>query len=277
MIIQYKNIFRSLFVIAIIGLLASCNTNRSIMKAPLKEEGAKYLFSQLKEHEIKFNTLSAKFSVHYSQGKNKTSFNGHLRIKKDSLIWLSISPVLGIEIARILITPDSVKVINRVDKTYYCEDFSFVTNYLNSALDFDMLQAFLTGNDFTFYEKGNWKTSMEFDLYKLATDNRHKLKRYAKKNNMISIPIQNTWLDPSSFKIQKMVIKELNPKHGKKLTAEYDNFFIVEKQMMPLHIDFEVKAEKKMDILINYSRVELDKELRYPFKISSKYERISLK
>lgn len=275
--LKIKNIVAIFLLLLIVGAFSSCSTRRRIFKAPIKKEGAKYLFSQLKDHELRFETFSSKFSVHYAQGNKKISFNGHIRIQKDSTIWVSISPILGIEMARIMITPDSVKVINRANKTYYEENFNFVTDYLNSAMDFDMMQAFLMGNDFTFYEKGNWKTSLDGNYYKLVTANRRKLKKYVENSEKINIPIQNTWLDPFTFKIMKVMVKEINRQHSKKLTATYDNFFVVDQQMMPLHIEFEIKAEDKMNIYIDYSRVALDKELRFPFGISSKYKKISLK
>ena len=58
-------------------------------------------------------------NVEYSEDKGKTSLKGQLRIQSDSLIWLTFSPALGIEAARVLLTNDSVKFINRLNKTYF--------------------------------------------------------------------------------------------------------------------------------------------------------------
>lgn len=263
--------------IAFISLsLWSCRSERSLYKAPIKEEGASYLLTQLENHELKYKTFAAKFSLHYAGGKEKTSFKGNIRINRDSLIWVSIAPVMGIEVARILITPDSVKVIDRTSKSYFLESYEYVNQYLNNALDFDMLQAFLIGNDFSFFEDANWKTSIDGGLYKLATANRRKLKKYVRAHEASEIPIQNTWLDPKTFKIKKVMVKEIRPARSRKLTAEYGNFFVVESQMLPLHMEFNVKANNNVNVLLDYSRVQLNKDLRFPFRISSKYEEVKL-
>lgn len=262
-------------LIVMMALMWSCRSKRSIYKAPIKNEGPEYLMKQMETHELNYNTMSAKFSLHYAKGSGKTSFKGNIRLKKDSLVWLSIAPVMGIEVARVLFTPDSVKVIDRTKKQYLVEDYGIVNRYLNNTLDFDMLQALLIGNDFGFYEEASWKTSIEGGLYKLATANRQKLRKYIRENQAQEIPIQNTWLDPQSFKIKKMMIKEVRQKRNRKLTAEYDNYYVIESQKVPMHAQFRVRADDNIDIMLDYSKVKIDKNLRFPFHISDKYERVT--
>ena len=100
-------------------ILGSCSTQRKIIKAPLKEEGAEYLFNKLKEHELKYSWFTAKFSAEYKNKGKSNSFNGQIRIRKDSAIWLSLTPGLGIEAMRLVITQDSVKMINKLNNTYF--------------------------------------------------------------------------------------------------------------------------------------------------------------
>ncbi len=263
-------------LVLMMTMMWSCRSKRSIYKAPLKNKGPEYLMKQMENHELKYQTLSAKFSLNYAQGKEKTSFKGNIRIKKDSLVWMSIAPVMGIEVARILFTPDSVKVIDRTRKHYLAEGYDFVNRYLNNTLDFDMLQALLIGNDFGFYEEASWKTSIEGGLYKLATADRQKLKKYIRENQAREIPIQNTWLDPKSFKIKKMMIKEVRQQKNRKLTVEYDNYNVVNAQTVPLHAEFLVRAEDNINIMLDYSKVKMDNSLKFPFHISDQYERVTI-
>lgn len=102
----------------------SCSSTKRMIKEPLKEQGAEYLFENLKQNELKYNFFSARFSAGFRQNKIRNSFSGQIRIHKDSLIWISISPALGIEMARVLISNDSVKYMNRIDNTYFISDFN---------------------------------------------------------------------------------------------------------------------------------------------------------
>jgi hypothetical protein len=64
----------------------------------------------------------------------------------DSVIWISVSPGLGIEAVRLYITPDSVFFMNRINNEYATTTFSFFNTRYQVDLDFNMLQSLLTGN-----------------------------------------------------------------------------------------------------------------------------------
>ncbi len=263
----------SLLLFSVIIITTSCSTSRRAIKGPLKEEGTEYLFSNLKANELNYNYLSAKFSANINLNKNDNQITGQIRIKRDSIIWVSISPLMGIEMARIMITNDSIKYVNRIDGNYFIGSFSHINKLINSTLDFDMLQSFLTGNDFSRYENTSFKGGIDNMLYTLQTSNRRKLKKYIRTNEEVQIPIQHIWLDPETFKIVKIMIREASP-NGRKAEATYKHEKISD-QLVPVNINFEVEtSDNKSKIDIQYSKIILDQELQFPFKIPEKYNRI---
>ena len=151
--VRYSIFSRFFFLIFLspLFLFISCSPSRKVMKAPIKEAGADFLFNKLKEKELKFDWFSAKFSADYANKGKKNSFGGQIRIRKDSLIWISLTPMLGIEAVRLMISQDSVKLINRINDTYFTGDYEYVNQFLNTNLDFDLLQDILLGNDLHFY------------------------------------------------------------------------------------------------------------------------------
>jgi len=262
-----------LFVVMV--FLAACGTHRTAIKRPLKEAGAHYLIDQLNENELEFEWFSAKYSAEQIYNKKKTSFKGQVRIARDSLIWISVSPALGIEMARLLISNDTVKMLNRFEDNYFISDFGYINRMLNHALDFDMLQAFITGNDFSFYEDGKFKATVDDDEYKLMTLGRHKLKKYVRENEEGNIiPIQNIWLDPESYKITRVVIKEIVDEN-RKFEAIYSEFELYEDQLFPKKAIFNIESyDNKMTITVDYGKVTIDQPLRFPYRVPDKYERI---
>ncbi len=258
----------------VIFFLNSCASRRSIIKKPIKAEGPDYLFTKLAENELKFNTFCGKFKADYLFAKKKTEFKGQIRMKKDSIIWLSFSPALGIEVARLVITNDSVKFLNRIDKTYFIGDYEFVNNFLETNIDFDILQSFIIGNDFQFYEKIKFRASIDAGEYRLNTLGRNKLKKYVKKYEYNpKVYIQTIWLNADNFKISRINIKEIK-KENKKLHAFYSDFREVGNQLFPYNIKYELLAERRIDLILDYTKIELGKEMKFPFKIPRKYERI---
>ena len=264
----------SLLLIFSVLITAGCSTSKRTIKAPLKEQGADYLFENLKSHELKYDFLTARFSATFSQNKKNTSFSGQIRIQRDSAIWISISPIMGIEMVRVMITNDSIKYMNRIDNSYFTGNFDYINTLINSTLDYDMLQSFLTGNDFSFYESSSFRAGIENQEYKLITTNRRKLKKYVRHNEEINIPLQNIWLNPETFKISKVLIRELIP-NGRKLEGVYE-YSMNEGQLMPAKVHFALETlDNKNTIEVDYSKISLANDLRFPFTIPGKYKRVS--
>lgn len=263
------------FVGLIWFLFIECNPQKKIIKEPIKDKKADFLFEQLKKNEFKFEWLSLKFSAKVTVQKSENSFNGNLRIRKDSVIWISITPALGIEAARAMITPDSVKFLNRLETTYFAGEFSYLNEMLKTDLDFDMLQSLLIGNDFSFYENNVFKSSVDGMLYKLSTVGRAKLKKYIKTSeDTLTLLTQDIWLDPETYKISKVQLKEL--KQNQKLEAEYSGFAKIDSLLFPYNLNYQAMSDKeKIEISVEISKANATGPLDFPFNISSKYQRIN--
>jgi len=263
-------IFPFSFLLVLI-ILASCSSQRKIIKAPIKEEGAEYLFKKLKEHELQYHWFTAKFSAEYKNKGQTNSFNGQIRIRKDSVIWLSFSPALGIEVFRMMVTQDSVKFINRMNNTFFSGDYYYVNRYLNTNIDFDILQSFLTGNDLSFYESGKFRAGLENNFYKLATAERMKLKKFIRNSQEnLRVLIQNIWIDPESFKITRADVKEIREPNIK-LEARYSSFEKIEDQLFPKEMSFDISAENNLSVSVSFNKITINIAQAFPFKIPQSY------
>ena len=89
-----------------------------------------------------FRYLKATCKADWKDSKNNVGFTINLRVRKDSLIWLHFTK-MGISGARVLITPDSVRIINYLEDSYTVAKFDTLEKILNFRLNFSMLQAVL--------------------------------------------------------------------------------------------------------------------------------------
>src|SRR6188768_3901954 len=125
-----RNYSYLLFAILIFYLL-SCRTTKKIVDSPsasvkLKGEEVIQVFDSVKAKEFLFNFFSAKAEVSYTDKSGETnSFDINLRISRDSVIWISITPLLGIEVARVLIRQDSIFVLDRLHKEVMKRDYQY--------------------------------------------------------------------------------------------------------------------------------------------------------
>ncbi|OFX79041.1 MAG: hypothetical protein A2X12_05825 [Bacteroidetes bacterium GWE2_29_8] len=261
----------NIFLLAI--LLTSCKVERKLIKEPIKpkEEGLTYVFDNLKNNELKFNTLNIKFTATLTIDKKSNTFNGQIRMLKDSIIWMSITPAFGIEMARVLITPDTIKLINRLESQYFSGSFDFLNGLFKTSIDYDILQAYLTGNDFHYYENNSFKISINNMQYLLSTIGRGKLRKATKTKTEQKIMLQNIWLDPRTSKITKMSLNEIA--ENKKVEASYVNYTPIDNQLVPMSILIEVNSQNdKIKLDLKYSKITLNEDINFPFNIPSKYE-----
>ena len=271
---MWRNKSILLLVLLLSVFLVSCRSTRKVIKEPIKEYGADFIFEKLKENELKFDWFSAKYKLDLVIDNKKNSLSGQIRMRRDSVIWISFSPALGIEMARLVITNDSVKFLNRINKTYFVGDENIVNDFLDSNVDFDVLQSIILGNDLTYYENGKFRATYDSKEYHLVTAGRQKLKKYVKTQaDEERIFIQNILLNPETFKITQMKIKELK-KENKKLDAAYSDFNYIDGQLFPHKINYDLVADKNIQVDLKYSKIVIDKPQVFPFKISSKYTRM---
>lgn len=270
-----NKLLRLLFILAIPVLIfgiASCKTTRSTLKKPIKEKDFDYLYAKMLENQFQFEYLSANFNISYQEEKNKTDLKGQLRIKNDSIAWIAFSPALGIQAARVALTNDSIKFINRLSKKYFEGKYSLLDSILNTTIDYSILQSMMVGNDITHYDVKKYKASIDGGIYRITIQERKKIKQYLRSGDVDSrVLVQNIWLDPENFRIKKVDLKELNDGDNKKLDVVYEDYMQVGDQLFPKKITITVSSQKTIVIDVEFSKVDLNKPLSFPFKIPNKY------
>jgi len=100
----------------------------------------------VKVNEVSFDYLTAKSKFSFdSKKQNFDNTNVNIRMKKDSLIWISVTGV-GFEVARGLITRDSIVFMDKFHKNYFVFTYEQLSRKYNFELNFPLLQSIIVGN-----------------------------------------------------------------------------------------------------------------------------------
>jgi hypothetical protein len=104
--------FSLLIAMVVIVSFSSCRKSKNLtaVKEPLKDRPSGQILRQYEQNEFKFDWLGMKIDAETQNEGESLSFKATVRMRRDSAIWISLSPALGIEVFRVLITQDSVKV-----------------------------------------------------------------------------------------------------------------------------------------------------------------------
>ena len=95
-----------------------------------------------------FEWLTANMSIQAEgNGMDFNDLSGQLRMRNDSLVWLSVTATMGVEVLRAKISNDSIWLINRLEKTYLAEPLDTISTQLGMPLSLPLLQTLLLDNN----------------------------------------------------------------------------------------------------------------------------------
>ncbi len=194
---------------------------------------------------------------------NKLSSAVNLRMKKDSAIWISVMPMLGIEAARAMLTPDSVKIINRLERTYISTDYRFLERQFNIKVDFNTLQALLVGNQ-------PFPVSPAIKV--IQTEPQLQTQQFQGNLKV------NSFIELGNLKLQKIQLSDSVAKNS--LAVSYGDFGGLDNFVFPYSAIFMAQQTKTVPpksavITINHQKVSVSEaNLAFPFDIPSGYTRI---
>jgi hypothetical protein len=227
------------------------------------------LIGDMRKNEFQFEWFSGKLDCEASDDSSKVNFDVSVRIRKDSVIWMMITdPLMNIQVARVLITRDSVMFIQKLPKEQcFRGDFVILSNLLQNEVDYDMIQSLLVGNSASFYEEDEKLNSSINKIechYILSTIRKRKLNKVlSNPQTPPPDPVQTITLDPVSFKIMKILFIDAQ---NRTFTANYSEFSPEDSLMFPHKALFFARgAQKSARLDVTYKKIKLNQPLEFPF------------
>jgi hypothetical protein len=207
--------------------------------------------------------VNANLNAKYSNDKMSTSINIKLRIETDKTIWMSATK-LGFPLAKLKITHDRVSYYEKLSGTFFDGDFSLLSEWLGTEMDFEKVQNILLGQAVLNLRKGKYDSKIDNQLYQLTP---------IKENELFGILF---FLNPNNFKLSRQEIQ--NTEKQQMLTVSYANYIEIKGQQFPEKINIRATDHQKLTTInIEYKSVEFNEKLTFPFEIPSGYKKISLK
>lgn len=253
---------KSSSILLIIVLFTACKSQKVVTSSPIKSMSSKKIIKNHYSNQFNKKTVNGRLKAKYQDKRNSQSIIIKLRMEKDKTIWMS-GTVLGIPVAKVLITPTRVSYYEKIKKTYFVGDFSLLSNFLGTEIDFDKVQNLLIGQTVLNLNDKRYSSSLDANSYFLEPKHQEKL---------FDIFF---WLNPSHFKTNKQEIRQ--PIEQKKLTIDYTEYQKISDVTFPKKINIlAVDKTDKTELDLDFKSVEFDKKVSFPFKIPSGYKEIKL-
>lgn len=268
------NISRFALFLITIFLLSSCWISKNITTEPTPVSPAVYFLDSVKSNYLNFNTLSLKYNSKFESKNKNLSFSGQIRIKHDSIIWISVSPAMGIEAMRLVFTPDSVMLLNRIDNSYLTDSYDIVTKYTQTEINFKFLQSLFLNELIPYKYNADVKV---LDNYIVNSDSSHVI--LTNNNSNINDSLNKTIVHIISIlkDIKKVDnISTYDNASNRNIKINYSEFENEEGTQFPTNINLVLKNKADfINLSIKYTKITNDKNLNFPFNIPRKFERIN--
>jgi hypothetical protein len=215
--------------------------------------------SNIYKNHIDFNTFSAKIKVQYEDGNGKQpDVNAFVRMYKDSVIWISINATfLNIEAFRMMITKDSIFIINKLDKVKSYHPLSYLEDVAHIPLDLHTLQELIIGNPI--YVGGKIVSFKK-------TENRTLISTSGKLfKNLITLSSDNNLLIRSK-------LDDLDVLQNRTADISYGEYENIGTNSFPTYREITVAEKTKVDIVLFFKQYDFNKELSFPFNMPKNYK-----
>lgn len=206
-----------------------------------------------------FSTLYIKANAKYNDEKQSQSVTAEIRIKKNEKILVSIR-FLGITMAKALITPTEVKYYDKINNNYFEGDYSGLSKWLGTDLDFDKVQNLLLGYAIDDLHKSKYAVSIMNKWYKLQT-------------NTTTKTTKSFYFESERFLVKQQEISQPDSKRA--LQIAYPEFKEYNEMILPISLVIDAfNQDKKTNINIEYKNVTFNEELSFPYSVPEGFERI---
>lgn len=256
------------FAVLTAFLLSGCKS-KQVKSARFTKDGIERVESTL-SRQFQYETFVGKADLTFSSGGKQLSSKAEVRMIKDRFIQISVQPLLGIEVARLTISPDTLLLIDRMGKQYVCEELTSLQRVLPKEINFAALQSLLTNQIFDV----NTPVVQSKDVALLFEQK--------KQGDLLVINSRNGhrvdydfMLNPESYLIQTNVLT----KSGTTLLdCKYEDFRQVnEGKVFPFQTSlfFKIK-DKAVNAAINYSNVNVNKRTDITISVPNKYKKLKI-
>jgi len=281
--------------ILLIPVLFSCKSKEVIVtQEPLKERSQAFLIRHIDKNKFDFEWLGMKLDAEFTNGDDQQGFKATVRMRKDSAVSVSVSPALGIEVLRLIVDKDSLKMVSDIpgDRYVFLGSVDQLSALAKIDLDVSTLQDLLIGNPIGLSrEEGKMKSGIELqdvEYYTLvsrlsrrvrrATESQdslsnHEGRRISKRledNDWIS---SKFWIESNNYKIVKCELTDIRTR--RMVQINYYDFDEEDLSHYPhkcnIQID-DIKGKTSLDFRIirlntqNHYDFSFDYDKDYPIK-----------
>ncbi len=260
-------------LVACLLFMASCSSTKQINKVIQPKEltpviinkdvedsiaKMKAVFHQFTNNQIDFKTFNAKIKVDSegANGKNQ-DISVVVKIIKDSAIWISLSAtILNVEIYRVLVTKDSVILINKQEKEVQYRSLDYLQEVTQIPFDYKTLENLIVGNPIFISDSISSFRKVDNNILVSTIDPFFK--------NLFTLTGDKKVMIHSKM-------DDLDISRNRTADITYDDYEMLDGIFFSTSRQISVSEKTKLDIKMKFKQYEFNKELSVGFNVPKNY------
>lgn len=285
--------------LCLVLVLSACGTSRPLAGKPEKalepRSPSDLLEGMLKAAPEPPRYYKAKAEISFTSGKGTKNFKAYVRVVHDSAAWLSVVPLLGIEVARVLLTRDSLLLMDKLHDTYWKGDTGDVRKRFGVQPGLGLVQDALLGRPIGLDPHEKYRSNREDGMYTLTSRERRrflraaedlapgdtlpndkdlrdkKLERTLRKADRTDAMVYKYWTNPDSMRVARVSISDLA--HDQRADVRYLERTAVDGMLLPTLVVISLSSPgQTASGTLRLDRIERNGPLNLPFRIPEKFK-----
>jgi len=262
--------FKYIFFLVGILTLVSCGTSKEFVNVEkvdkIKDET---IFSKLDSlSKVKFNTFYTKISTHYKDSSRSQGFKTSLRMYHDSVINTVVS--VAIPIFQCVISKDSLKMTNKLQKCYVSERLDYFKDLLGVEFTYKNAQELFFGQPIDFdITKKHYRVNDPFS-YKICSHRKKDIKKNEKAERKEIVKYYILSNDMKTLKGMEI----FSPEDNVSIHIYFDERITIDGFDVPKIVRLKISTESQdIEVKMDYKKHRLNSEETIHFVIPDSYDK----
>lgn len=266
-----ENCMRSKILLSVcIGVLAagaiSCKSKKGVTQNENQIEkvtiptSKELLIKAIEKQQTTFSYYSSAGKAVYKDNTTNQDLGVSIVMEKDRFIYMNVTALLGITVARVMATPDSIVILDMLHRKCIIARYDYIRNMAHADLNLANLQNLFIGN--TLFPNAASKSKIDSVLNYI----------------LITQPVSASHTQMTMYRQDLNVARSTlnDPKKNQEMKVEYNEMYTQGSNMFPSRFSINIRAEKNMETTFELGNFVFEKKKEIQFTIPKSYETVRM-
>jgi regulator of sigma D len=261
-----RHVLGAMLLLTVVGV--ACKSKKGIIsqqaqetkQTPKMPNPKEVLLAEVSNQQNKITYYNSSGSVNYRDDKTKQELGINIVMEDGKYIFMNVTALLGITVARVMATPDSLVLLDMLHRKAIIARYENLSTLIGVDLQLTQMQNIILGNSIF-----NHTTQCLVDTFPSGG---------IQLFEVITQTLRQTSTYQPSLKVKQSIVSETGKKQEFKV--DYTNAYTQGNNLFPSEYTINIRAEKNMEAQFELKNFVFEKKKEIQFSIPKSYEIIRM-